>query len=140
MRWDHCVLKLQAKRDTVYSCNLATLNKKRVSRNNVALIYLKMLRKYGVYRLLNSLISSETARHFQKHPRKLRWFCVFRSVLLDSGGFCKQKSWSPVTTQIPYGVRICCICASYPLHHRSMDDGIKCRDPHFFLFGSMLIV
>ena len=50
MRWNHCVLKLQAKGDTVYSCNLATSNKKRVSRNNVALIYLKMLWKYGVYR------------------------------------------------------------------------------------------
>ena len=43
-------------------------------------------------RLLNFLISCKTARHFRKHPRKLRWFCVFRSVLLDSGGFCKQKS------------------------------------------------
>ncbi len=84
-------------------------------------------------RLLNSLISSETAGHFQKHPRKLRWFCVFRSVLLDSGGFCKQKSWSPVITQTPYGVRICCIYASYPLHPRAMEDGTKCRDPHFFL-------
>ncbi len=76
----------------MYSCNLATLNKKRVSRNNVALIYLKMLWKYGVYRLLNYLISSVTTRHFRKHPRKLRWFCVFRSVLLDSGGICKRKS------------------------------------------------
>ena len=75
----------------MYSCNLATLNKKRVSRNNVALIYLKMLWKYGVYRLLNSLISLETAGHFRKHLRKLRWFCVIRSVLLDSGGFCKQR-------------------------------------------------
>ena len=37
-------------------------------------------------RFENSLISSETAGHFRKHPRKLRWFCVFRSVLLDSGG------------------------------------------------------
>ena len=132
MRWNHCVLKLQAKGDTVYSCNLATSNKKRVSRNNVALIYLKMLWKYGVYRLLNSIISSETVRHFQKHPRKLRRFCVFRSVLLDSDGFCRQKSWFPVSVKTRYGVRICCICASCPPHPRAMDDGLICGSPHSF--------
>ena len=82
-------------------------------------------------RLLNSLISSETARHFRKSPRKLRWFCVFRSVLLDSGGFCKQRSWSPVSAQPPYGVRICCMCASYPPHPRAMDFSTIYADPHF---------
>ena len=95
------------------------------------ILYRGVLKSTNDYRFVNSLISSETARHFQKHSGKLRWFCVFRSVLLDSDGLCKQKSWSSVTTQPPYGVRICCICASYPLHPRAMDDDIKCRDPHF---------
>ena len=104
----------------VYSCSLATFGPKAEAASMLAWTIGNTLVIWNLS-LAEFYYLFGDHQALPKHPGKLRWFCVFRSVLLDSDGFCKQKSWFPVSTQPPYGVRICCVYALCPLHPRAAD-------------------